>query len=258
MTTPEPEVPVDYLHLQGDIASTHWWYKARRAWLASLIGEQLGPGATVCDVGTGTGETLETLRVLGADVRVGTELDANALRVAQERFPDLRLVQSFAEQLPLGDAVLDCLTSMDVIEHLDDDVVALREYRRVLRPGAIAVITVPAYQQLWSEFDVKSGHRRRYTRKSLRQALVASGFEVEHVSHLFSFLALPALIVRKTPLGRLVGDSDEVAATGRALNGILGFLATVERRLALGLRRSVPVGLSVIAIARNPDADPEP
>jgi len=249
---PDHAAPIEYLHLQGDIAATHWWYHARRCWVAALLDGHLPQGARACDVGTGTGETLRTLADLGAEVQVGTELDESALRVAQVRFPGLHLVQSVAEQLPLRDSFFDCVTSMDVIEHLDDDRLALREYGRVLKPGSPVVITVPAYQQLWSDFDVRAGHRRRYTRRMLNDALVDAGFRVVRISYLFSFLAVPALILRKTPLRRYVGESDGGGAAAPWLNRALGWVSSVERWLAFKMRVPIPIGLSVIAIAYTP------
>jgi SAM-dependent methyltransferase len=155
-----------------------------------------------------------------------------------------------AEQLPLRDGSVCLVTSLDVIEHLDDDVVGLQEYRRVLEHGAVLVVAVPAYSWAWSDHDVALGQRRRYTRRSLRRSLESAGFTVERVTYFHAWLVVPAFVVRRTPLGRLLGSSAEEASfVGPRTNAALHLLEEAERRL---LRRiDLPMGLSVLATARR-------
>ena len=143
---------------------------------------------------------------------------------------------------------------MDVIEHLDDDVAALRAYAAVAQPSAPLVIVVPAYDWAWSDKDVRLGHRRRYTRERLRAALTAAGLDVERVTHFHSWLAVVAFVGRKTPLKRfLSGGRDEAGTAGTKLNRVLRAVGATERA---ALRfTDLPFGLSILAIARVPDRD---
>jgi SAM-dependent methyltransferase len=77
--------------------------------------------------------------------------------------------------LPFHDETFAVVTAFDVIEHCADEAAVLAEVRRVLQPGGLFLMSVPAYQWAWTDFDVHNGHYRRYTRRRALEALVASG-----------------------------------------------------------------------------------
>lgn len=201
-------------------------------------------------MGTGMAESLAVLRGLGASRVAGTDYSMRALRYAHRRqTPPAPVLSCLAEQLPFGDRASDLLISMDVIEHLDDDVLALREYRRVLKDGGVLFVTVPAYQFLWSEHDVHAAHRRRYTAARLRTAIEQAGFTVERLSYFYSFLVPLAILTRRTPLGRLLKDSDEeTSSVHPAIDWLFYEISTLERYLG---RRGLPIpfGLSIFCVA---------
>lgn len=244
-----------YFDLMGDIARRHWWYRARRELVAELLAGRIPPGSAALDVGTGTGESLGVLRGAGAAVVAGTDLSLHALRIAHRHGTDAAggVLASYAEQLPFADDTFACLISTDVVEHLDDDVVALAEYRRVVRPGGTVLVTVPAYRGVWSEHDERAAHRRRYTAVEIADAVAAAGLEVERTTHLFSFLVPPAVLLRCTPLRHLVtATDDEVSESHPAVSAVMDLLCAAER--AIVRRRRVPVGLSVLVVAHVPGA----
>jgi SAM-dependent methyltransferase len=141
---------------------------------------------------------------------------------------------------------------MDVIEHLDDDLVGLREYRRVLAPGGLLLLTVPAYQWLWAEHDVTAAHRRRYRVRGLASVVEAAGFEVLETTYYNSFLVPPAIVLRRTPLRRLWKDADEeVGNTSAFVSKVMTGLSKADRWLAL--RGWVPFGLSILLVGRRID-----
>ena len=184
-----------YFDVMASSVESHWWYEGRRLLLAQLLAGRLRPDAVALDVGCGTSESLDVLEAAGARVAVGTDLSAAALAHAIQRRPRPRVMRALAEHLPFADATFGALVSMDVIEHVDDDVVALEEYVRVCRPGAPVVLTVPAYEWLWSDHDDWAAHRRRYTAPQLRRAACDAGIVVDSLQLL---LRLPA------PSGRAV------------------------------------------------------
>jgi SAM-dependent methyltransferase len=224
----------------------HWWFTAKR----ELVRESIGASSGVAvDVGCGTGAVLQDMAGLGFSPVLGTDLDAHALRlVATDIDEGVGLARAVAEALPLRSESVDVLCSLDVVEHLDDDVRALREYLRVLRPAGQLVLTVPAYRWAWSSHDVELGHRRRYTRPQLEGVAAAAGFDVVSSRYFDSWLVPIALLLRKTPLRALIADKQvETVSMGGPLQNTLGhLLSAIDRRVVL------PFGLSILLVARRP------
>jgi SAM-dependent methyltransferase len=135
-----------------------------------------------------------------------------------------------------------------VLEHLDDDARALRELRRTLRPGGVAVITVPAYEWLFSSHDEALDHRRRYGKRQLLRRVREADLVPERVTHyntlLFPLIAPVRLATRNRPA------SEDAKPTWAPVNAVLYRLFTSER--ALMDRRSLPFGLSLAVVARRP------
>jgi SAM-dependent methyltransferase len=205
----------------------------------------------VIDVGCGTGDNLGALDEVAGRTVAGVELSEYAVRHAPRSADgDVRAGVARAEQLPFPTGCADLVTSMDVIEHLDDDD-ALAEYRRVVRPGGLVLLTVPAYQWLWSDHDVWAAHRRRYSQRTLVAAVERAGLRPRRVTYFNSFLVPPAAVLRRTPARRLVkGEQDEVGAASPAVDRVMTGLAGLERRWAR--RRAVPFGLSIACLADRP------
>jgi SAM-dependent methyltransferase len=238
-----------YFEVMAAESDRHWWYRARWELVRELLADRVPPGATAVDVGCGTGEVLHLLREAGARRVVGSDLSTEALHHAAARGHRERLLVSRAERLPLPDGCADVLVSLEVIEHLDSDLAALREYRRVLRPGATLLVTVPAYESLWGEHDDWAGHRRRYGAGQLARSVRRCGFRVVRTSYYFSFLVPPAFLVRRTPLGRFVASTDEAASSSPLADRVLSGAARAERALLRHVGR-LPFGLSILSIAQ--------
>lgn len=229
----------------------HWWYRGRRRIIrAALDRLPLRGDARVLDAGCGSGRTLQELVDYG-EVS-GIELNAEAAELARGReVGDVRIGR--LEELPWGDATFDLITCLDVIEHVPDDVVALAELRRVCAPGGWLLVTVPAYQALWSLHDEANHHYRRYSRVALRAAAVDAGWDPQWMTSFNSLLLAPAAAVRlaQRRLGTHSGYTNDLALGPQWLNDAL------ERPLALEaswLARggTLPMGLSLMAVLRRP------
>ena len=230
----------------------NWWFVAKRRLALQELRRIQRPAGRVLDVGCGVGGTAPALRGAGYHSWTGVDPSPHGLELARSGQPDLPLLAAVAEARPAPPGCLDCIVSMDVIEHLDDDVAGLTEYRRALRPGGAVAIAVPAYQWAFSDHDVRLGHRRRYTARRLRRALDQAGFESVRTTYFHSFLVPAAFLLRKTPLRRRATEGgSEARAVGDGLNRVLTAVGTVERLIARFV--PVPFGLSVMAVARNPE-----
>jgi SAM-dependent methyltransferase len=185
----------------------------------------------------------------------GVDFDEEAVGYCHERgLVDVR--QGAAETLPFDDSSFDLVTALDVIEHLDDDAVALREMRRVLRPGGQVLVTVPAHRFMWGDQDEVNMHKRRYVAREIRDRLTANGFHVLRVSYMNAFMFAPIAAIRL--LRRLqhrvrpgtTQKSDFRFPAPRPVNFLLALIFGAEAPI---IRRvNLPVGVSILALAQKP------
>ena len=162
----------EQFQLHAEIEQRHWWFVARRRILRRLVAEVVppSPDALIVDIGCGTGGNVAAL----ADSYrcVGIDTSAEAIALARRRFPQVQFIAGCApnDLGPLaGQAKLLLLT--DVLEHIEDDYLALSEILTATSPGCHLLITVPADESLWSQHDESFGHYRRYDRQRLRRRL---------------------------------------------------------------------------------------
>jgi ubiquinone/menaquinone biosynthesis C-methylase UbiE len=241
----------EYFDVMASFARRHWWYTSRRALAGDTLTRLGGVTGVAVDVGCGTGEMLETLAGLrtAPTLVAGTDLSPHAVRFASGAASRTPILAADSEHLPLADGQVNFLTSMDVVEHLDDDLVALKEYARVVAPGGTVLLTVPAYQWMWSEHDVRACHRRRYTAARLARTAEAAGITVLRTTYYHSFLLPAAVILRKSPLRRLVRVTDEQTSyLHPAVNRIFALIARCEGWVASHVR--IPFGLSIMLVGR--------
>jgi SAM-dependent methyltransferase len=234
------------------VEDTMWWYTGMRRISEAVLGERLRPGLTILDAGCGTGGNLAWLSRFGP--AYGIDLSPLAMALAsRRRLPGL--ARSSVLRLPFPAARFDLVTSYDVIYHLDvsDDVAALREMRRVLRPGGVLLVRVPALERLRSGHDAAVHTRQRYSLRELRGKLERAGFTVERATYANSALfplAAAARLLARTRRGEGDGRHEsDVKPAPVLLNLALG---AVMRAEAVALRAlDLPVGLSAVAVGRR-------
>jgi SAM-dependent methyltransferase len=229
----------------------HWWYRGRRRIVrAELDRLALGASPRILDAGCGSGRTLDELRDYGTVA--GLDFSEQAVAAARRRgHADVQAGR--VEALPWPDETFDLVTCLDVIEHTPDDRATLRELRRVTRPGGHLLVTVPAYQALWSAHDVVNRHERRYGRRALRAAAVEAGWTIERMTSFNALLLPPAAVVRLAQRLRPVdpaAHTSDLALSPPWLNAVLELPLRAE---AAWLRRgrTLPVGLSLLAMLRR-------
>ena len=167
----------------------------------------------------------------------------------------VRVVRGRLPHLPFRDGSFDVAISLDVFEHVEQDLEAMREVRRVLRPGGRLITTVPALMWLWSEHDVALHHHRRYQKSEFAERLDEAGFERLRLSYYNSLLLPPIAAVRlagglKARLfGKRAGEpSSDLSLPPYPLNETLAAVFGSEASL---LRwTSLPLGASLIADLR--------
>jgi SAM-dependent methyltransferase len=240
---------LDTYAVEAAVQHAHWWFVGRRQLLSRLLGE-LHPRADwrVLEVGTGTGANLPVLATLSVRQVIGCDLSADALRYSR-RVSGLALAQADASALPFASDSFDLIVAADVIEHVDDDQAALREFARVLKPGGRFVITVPAFPSLWGPQDIVAHHRRRYRRDDLLAVVTRAGLRFSRCFYFNYLLFVPIWAARKLLLAFGVQVESENSINTAALNRLLTrvFLADVES----AARLRPPFGVSLCVVGRK-------
>lgn len=169
--------PEEYANLMR-IEKHHWFYRGKRELVRRWLGRAGAPGPAdlLVDCGAGTGLFAEEMRA-GCRVLAVDDHD-ESLELARAAFPRLEVRRGSCTALPVGDGEASCVTALDVIEHVADDAAAIGEFVRILRPGGLLVITVPAFQSLWSDWDLALHHQRRYNRAELRAKLTRPDLQI--------------------------------------------------------------------------------
>ncbi|MDP3234855.1 MAG: class I SAM-dependent methyltransferase [Myxococcales bacterium] len=233
----------------------HWWFLGRRSIVRDALKRHLHPfpgTRRILDAGCGTGGNLPMLAEFG-DV-TGVELEPMAVEIARQRTGGLmRILEGgIPEGLPKGET-FDVITMFDVLEHLDDPVGAVNALRELLSPSGQLVITVPAFQFLWSKHDDLNHHKRRYDFAELKRHLEQGGMKVGFHSYFNSLLFGPVAAVRV--FRKLVPGAErenDYGSGGRITNWALTKLFSAERHVAS--RVPVPFGVSLLAIATRADS----
>lgn len=231
-----------------------WWYVGMRRISAALLDRWLPPGARILDAGCGTGGNLQWLARYGT--AYGIDLSSQAVSYCvRRRLPAVS--RGSVVELPFGDASFDLVTSFDVVYHLDveDDVAALAEMRRVLRPGGWLLVRVPAFEQLRSRHDAAVHTRQRYRLAELERKTQQAGLAIKRSSYANTLL-FPAAVVSRLLAHYRKGDDtngseSDVQPVAPLLNTALGSVLALEATLLA--RIDLPVGLSAIVLAQRPE-----
>lgn len=230
--------------------ANHWWFKARRDIIRAVMQRvvDLPENATILEAGCGTGGNLQMLSEFG-DVDA-FEFDDSAREIAAEKSGQVIPFGALPEGIPFAGKTYDLIGLFDVLEHVEDDEGALRALGQHLSTDGVILVTVPAFQWLWSKHDVSHHHFRRYSRASLRKAAQAAGLEVAQCGYFNSFLLPVAIGLRA--LKRLIrSDAPDDTMPAPGLNRALYNVFSSEQHLLGRIR--MPAGLSVMAILRLPN-----
>jgi SAM-dependent methyltransferase len=234
------------------VEQTHWWFRARRRIVWSLVERYTEGGNTkrlrICELGCGTGGNLAA--VVDKPEVVGVECSPQALVYARQRLGNRVRHGRLPNEIDLPPASFDVVLLTDVLEHIEDDAASVRTALGLLRPGGIVVATVPAYQWLYSPRDAQHHHFRRYSRQRFADLWPSAAADTLLLSHYNTLLFPPAAVVRL--LSKFVKPrraSRDLAITSNYVNELLTKVMASESNL-LG-RLPLPFGLSLIAAARK-------
>jgi SAM-dependent methyltransferase len=239
----------DYELQTHRVEDRHWWYRGRRSVLERVIDDlRLPARARILDAGCGSGRNMVEFARHG--IVTGIELSETSVCLARKREAG-EVVEGSVLDMPFDTDAFDVAASLDVIEHLGDDLQALRELRRVVAPGGALLVTVPAYQWLWSGHDEINHHHRRYTRRSLQRIGEQAGWQQVRTTY-FNSLLLPAAILLRVLdrfSRRTTESSLDLWIPPEPLNWLLQRPLALEAAL-IGRGGRIPAGLSLLAVFR--------
>ncbi|HEX6510096.1 MAG TPA: methyltransferase domain-containing protein [Chloroflexota bacterium] len=226
------------LQIQSRLASADRY----NSWIYSQIAPYLGQ--RILDVGCAIGNItqfyVDREQVIGVDV-VSEELEVARERFAGKNFEAHHMDVSSPQLLQFKDRELDTAVCLNVLEHVEDDVHALRNMRDALVPGARICLLVPCNKWLFGPMDAIDHHFRRYTKREMNAKVEEAGLTIEHQNY-FNMLGIAAWFLQNRVLRR----SMAAPAQYSVYDSLVPVLRAIERAIA------VPSGLSLVTICRTP------
>jgi SAM-dependent methyltransferase len=237
--------------VEAEVEANHWWFVGRRQLFSKIVRSlPLNQQADALDIGTSTGTNLRMLRELGFTRVVGLDNSDVAIRFCAEKSLG-KVEKGDACKLPFADNRFNLILATDVIEHVDDDVGALREMLRVLAPGGHVLITVPAFMSLWGLQDDVAQHRRRYRMRGLLERVELAGLKSRNAFYFNFLLFLPIWAARKIIRVLGVKLESENQVNSYWINKILSAVMSLDISLSPAL--SPPFGVSALVLAQKAD-----
>lgn len=245
----DPQFYREYYSLERE----SWWFKARLNILENTVRRkiQTNPSIKILNVGVATGATTEMLQKYGEVVSV--EYDEDCCKFLKEK-TGIEAICASLTDLPFDADSFDLVCAFDVIEHIEEDYLAIQEVHRVLKSGGNYFFTVPAFQFLWSNHDVVNHHFRRYTQPQLNKLIEQSKLQVSYTTYFNFWLFFPIALTRffLNLLPRKKGTSssgsdNDLVSTDSLINKVLYTIFNSENFL---LKRGIrfPLGVSILSL----------
>ncbi|MFT5337474.1 MAG: SAM-dependent methyltransferase [Luteibaculaceae bacterium] len=246
----EKEYYKAYYHLERK----HWWFLARSIILQKKI-EQFLPkkdGLKILNVGAATGGTSQMLEQFGAVTSV--EYDRDCFTFLKGILSS-DVIHGSITELPFNDSQFDLVCGFDVLEHVQDDKLAMQELTRVTKQNGVVFVTVPAFQSLWSSHDDVNHHFRRYSKGGLLELIKSLNVKREYLTFFNFFLFPPIALFRylfgkkKSDFSKKKSDFHKVERIGK-LNGLLFWIFKFES-IFINANLRFPIGVSLMLITKK-------
>jgi SAM-dependent methyltransferase len=229
----------------------HWWFVGRRVLLTSLTenSSHRKIPLRICELGCGSAENIAALSNRH-DV-IGVECSPVAREFAQKKLGNRIVSGSLPNDVPLESGSFDAILLPDVLEHIEEDGASFRKALDLLKPGGVAVVTVPAYAWMYCQRDRWHHHYRRYSKRAFEQVLNAEGATIEVLSY-FNSTLFPIALAARLWLKYVVGERaqvEDMRVPSRPLNFLFRRILEWESSLLRFVR--LPFGLSLVAVVRK-------
>ncbi len=242
----------DYELKYHRIEENYWWFVAHRdMFLRYLVKFKINRNSKILDIGCSGGHLIKLLQENGYKNTCGIDISERAINLCKRKgIKNVFVMDSAATNF--DDRAFDIIIAADVLEHIKDGAKALAEWNRIMKPGGRIILSVPAFDFLWSRHDELNKHYRRYNKPDLADALEKSKFKVIRASYWNFSLFFPAAafaclrrICRTKPI------NDNLYDFGPIANKLLLLLLRSENLIMEYL--GFPFGTSIFALAVKPE-----
>lgn len=240
-------------HRMAKVEYAHFWYRAMGELTITILRKNINSKVNILDAGCGTGGMTKKLEEFG---RV-TGVDISQLALDYARKKGLKdLLKASVCDLPFPDKSFDVIVTLDVLYHkkVEDDMKALQEFYRVLKPKGIILLRVPAFEFLRGNHDIIVETRHRYTSSEIKEKLETVGFKIRKLSYVNMLLSIPLFFKRtleriKKP-NSLTSDTEPLP---KVINELFYYLLKLENNLLN--YTSLPFGSSVVCLGEKLESE---
>ena len=250
------DYPSDGFDVSADTQARSFWCRSRNRVLRQVFARftDRSRPIDVLEIGCGIGGVIASLRRMPHLRLTGSEIYIHGLRYARAKMPDVDFIQLDATDIPFRDA-FEVIGAFDVLEHIDEDELVMRQVHAALRPDGLIMVTVPQYQWMWSALDDIVHHKRRYSRREMTGKLERAGFEIVYVTSFVTAL-FPSMLATRLRGRRRRASPDTKAEFAEwvilpgPLNRVCDWISRLDEAvLKLGL--TLPFGGSLLVVARR-------
>ncbi len=243
----------DQFKLIQTVEDTHFWYKARREIIESVLQSHqlINKSFSVLEIGSANGTNIQYFKSKFNIIK-GSEINTEAINIAQQKNPEIEFNNGWLpHNIGFGDEKFDLIFLLDVLEHVEDDFSALVEIKKRLKDNGKLILTVPAYQFLFGKFDVDSFHFRCYNMTSISKLIRQSGLKVNFNSY-FNFWLFPLVLISRL-IEKLLNKSSGHAVTNQnaSLTNKLFYKIMSSEKNWFGNKYKFPFGSSIILVAES-------
>ncbi|MEO8664100.1 MAG: class I SAM-dependent methyltransferase [Ignavibacteria bacterium] len=238
------------------VEEKNFWFRSRNRIIKHLFKKYLGTDKerNILEIGCGTGFVLKGLSEYKNYNLTGAEIHLAGLKYARMRLPGAEFIQVDATRMPFENQ-FDAIGTFDVLEHISEDRLVMKNIFKALKPGGLFFITVPQHQFMWSAADDIAFHKRRYSRKELAGKIKDSGFSVEYTGSFVTSL-FPAMYLSRvhkkyfTKEEEINLEKNSELELSPGINSIFEKIMKLDE-LMIRSNLSLPFGGSLVMVARK-------